>query len=151
MGKDVENDILVSVIVPVYNVAPYLEDALNSVLDQTYEHLEIIIIDDGSTDGSGEICDEYRKRDNRIHVVHQENKGLSAARNAGLDHMSGAFVAFLDLDDLYHPEFIRTTLQALERRYLRAVRKMTEKEPDPQNGMFTLPKYIEKRCLYGTI
>ena len=75
---------LVSVIIPVYNVAPYLAESLDSVLHQTYEHLEVIIIDDGSTDGSGEICDSYAAKDGRIRVIHQENRGLSAARNAGV-------------------------------------------------------------------
>ena len=76
---------LVSVIVPVYNVLPYLREALDSVINQTYRKLEILIIDDGSTDGSDKICDEYAEKDQRICVIHQENKGLSSARNAGLN------------------------------------------------------------------
>ena len=104
---------LVSVIIPVYNVRPYLNEALDSVLDQSYENLEIIIIDDGSTDGSSELCDEYGKKDARICVIHQDNRGLSAARNAGLDHMTGDLVAFLDSDDAYDPEYILTMLSAM--------------------------------------
>ena len=92
---------LVSVIIPVFNVRPYLEEALDSVIHQSYENLEIIIINDGSNDGSGEICDEYAVKDKRIRVIHQENRGLSAARNAGLDCMTGDYVAFLDPDDAY--------------------------------------------------
>ena len=98
---------LVSVIIPVFNVLPYLRESLDSVIHQTYENLEIIIIDDGSTDDSGRICDEYAIKDKRIKVIHQQNKGLSAARNAGLDIMTGDAVAFLDSDDAYHTEFIQ--------------------------------------------
>lgn len=105
---------LVSVIVPVFNVLPYLREALDSVLSQTYSNLEILIVDDGSTDGSGDICDEYCK-DPRVQVIHQENQGLSAARNAGLDRMTGDIVAFLDSDDAYYPDMIRTLLAAMHR------------------------------------
>ena len=84
----------VSVIIPVYNVAPYLREALDSVVNQTYTKLEILIIDDGSTDGSGEICDEYKEKDNRIRVIHQDNHGLSTARNMGLNLMTGDVVVF---------------------------------------------------------
>ena len=108
-----QNKGFVSVIIPVYNVRPFLEEALDSVLNQTYKNLEIIIIDDGSTDGSGEICDEYAGRDNRIQVIHQDNGGLSAARNAGLDVMTGDLVAFLDPDDAYVDSFIETLVNAM--------------------------------------
>lgn len=72
---------LVSVIIPVYNVRPYLCESIDSVINQTYKNLEIIIVDDGSTDGSGELCDKYQQIDNRIRVIHQKNKGLSGTRN----------------------------------------------------------------------
>lgn len=101
---------LVSIIVPVFNVRAYLEEALDSVIKQTYSNLEIIIIDDGSTDGSGEICDFYAQKDSRIQVMHQENRGLSSARNAGLDIMCGEYVAFLDPDDAYHIDYIKELL-----------------------------------------
>lgn len=104
---------LVSVIVPVYNVCPFLHEALDSVTGQTHKNLEIILIDDGSTDGSGDICDEYKERDKRVIVIHQENKGLSAARNAGLDSANGELIAFLDPDDAFHNEFIEKALFAL--------------------------------------
>ena len=107
------NDLLVSVIIPVFNVASYIVEALDSVAHQTYGNLEIIIVDDGSTDGSGKICDDYARKDKRFYVVHQANEGLSAARNTGLDLMNGEAVAFLDPDDAYHPDFIRAMVKAL--------------------------------------
>ncbi len=105
---------LVSVIVPVYNVLPYLREALDSVINQTYRNLEILIVDDGSTDGSGEICDEYLS-DSRVIVIHQENKGLSGARNTALDQMTGEYVAFLDSDDAFMPVMIEKMVEAILR------------------------------------
>ena len=103
---------LISVIVPIYNVFPYLREALDSVIHQTWNNLEILLVDDGSTDGSGEICDEYA-RDPRVRVFHQENRGLSGARNTGLDHMTGEYTVFLDPDDAFHPEMIEKLFLAL--------------------------------------
>lgn len=84
---------LVSVIIPIYNVASYLPQCLDSVLQQTYHNLEIILIDDGSTDGGSQICDEYAGRDNRIVVFHTENRGLAAARNLGVEIAKGACIS----------------------------------------------------------
>ncbi len=106
---------LISVIVPVYNVFPYFREAIESVINQKHENLEIIIIDDGSTDGSSELCDEYTF-DSRVKVVHQENKGLSGARNTGLDLMTGDYVAFFDSDDIYYPEMICALLETIEKQ-----------------------------------
>lgn len=106
---------MVSVIIPVYNVGKYIREALDSVINQTYTNLEIIIVDDGSTDESGEICDEYAQKDNRIIVIHQENKGIGPARNAGLEIMKGKYVAFLDPDDAYSPFFISSMLNKIEK------------------------------------
>lgn len=90
---------LISIIVPVYNVEQYLDDCLISIINQTYKNLEIILIDDGSTDKSGKICDEYAKKDSRIIVIHKENGGVSSARNAGLRIAKGAYIGFVDPDD----------------------------------------------------
>lgn len=106
---------LVSIIIPVFNVRPYLVEALDSVIAQSYDRLEIIIIDDGSTDGSGLICDQYAIKDSRIRVIHQENKGLSNARNAGIDICRGDVIAFVDPDDAVYPDYIRNMLTAMIR------------------------------------
>ena len=106
--------ITVSVIIPVYNVAPYIKEALDSVVNQTYRNLQVLIVDDGSTDGSGEICDEYSS-DSRFTVIHQPNRGPSAARNVGLDAATGDYIAFLDPDDAYHPSFVQTLLDTILR------------------------------------
>ncbi|OJH47577.1 glycosyltransferase family 2 protein [Lactococcus lactis] len=90
---------LISVIVPVYNVKEYLEECIRSIINQTYENLEIILVDDGSTDGSSEICDEYAARDKRIRIIHKENGGLSSARNVGINHANGLYISFVDSDD----------------------------------------------------
>lgn len=90
---------LISVIIPVYNVKPFLARCLDSVINQTYSHLEIILIDDGSTDGSGELCDQLSQSDTRIRVIHQLNQGLSAARNSGIDSAKGEYLTFVDSDD----------------------------------------------------
>ena len=94
-----ENQPIVSVVIPVYNVEAYLCECVDSVINQTYKNLEIILVDDGSTDSSGKICDDYAEKDERISVIHQKNGGLSAARNAGLDKASGEYIYFLDSDD----------------------------------------------------
>ena len=89
----------ISVIVPVYNVEAYVGECIDSILKQTYENLEIILVDDGSTDSSGRICDEYAKKDSRVKVYHKENGGLSDARNYGIEKSSGDFLSFIDGDD----------------------------------------------------
>lgn len=99
---------LITVIIPVYNVAKVLERCVHSVLDQTYPHLEIILVDDGSTDMSGKFCDVLAKQHFQIKVIHQPNAGLSAARNAALEIATGEYVTFVDSDDKIHPELVRS-------------------------------------------
>ena len=108
-----ENAPLISVIMPVYNTRAYLEKSLDSVLGQTWRALELIVVDDGSTDGSGELCDEYARRDPRVRVIHQENGGVSRARNRGLDAARGAYIAWLDSDDYMKPEMLERLMRAL--------------------------------------
>lgn len=97
---------LISVIIPVYDVEKYLPTCVESVIGQTYANLEIILVDDGSPDECGALCDTYALRDTRVRVIHQTNQGLSAARNAGLAVMTGSYVTFVDSDDWLHPECI---------------------------------------------
>ena len=98
--KELKKGPVLSIIVPIYNVEKYLTECLDSILDSIYEDLEIILIDDGSPDNCGTICDEYADRDSRIKVIHQRNLGLSAARNTGLEVAQGEFISFVDSDDL---------------------------------------------------
>lgn len=105
---------LVSVIVPVYNVEPFLRQCLQSVLDQTYPNWELILVDDGSTDQSGEICEQYKAKDSRVSVFHTANRGVSHARNFGLDHAAGEWISFLDSDDFVSPRALEVFLRHSE-------------------------------------
>ncbi len=105
---------LISVIVPVYRVEEYLERCVKSILSQTYKNLEVILVDDGSPDQCPAICDACAEKDARVKVIHQENKGLSGARNAGIDAASGEYLAFVDSDDYVSPHFIEELYQLLQ-------------------------------------
>ena len=101
---------LISIIVPVYNVSRYLKQCIDSLLKQTYENIEILLIDDGSTDDSGKICDNFAEIDSRIRVIHQRNQGVSVARNEGLRQASGSWIMFVDSDDWVEQEICKTLL-----------------------------------------
>ncbi|MDR3364248.1 MAG: glycosyltransferase [Clostridiales Family XIII bacterium] len=105
---------MISVIVPVFNAAEYLEECVSSVLDQSYSNIELILIDDGSTDGSGGMCETIAARDSRVTVIHRENGGVSRARNTGLDAAKGDIIAFLDCDDYILPGMYETLLEKME-------------------------------------
>lgn len=105
---------LVSVIIPIYNVETYLDRCVESVCGQSYKDLEIILVDDGSDDGSGDICDRLGKKDNRIRVIHQANMGLAGARNTGIDVCNGEYLCFVDSDDYVHPEYVKYLLKICE-------------------------------------
>lgn len=102
---------LISVIVPIYNVEPYLKKCIESIINQTYKNLQILLVDDGSTDQSGAICDEYARKDKRIEVVHKENGGLVSARNAGLCRARGEYIGFVDADDYIDSGFYQELLR----------------------------------------
>lgn len=104
----------VSIIVPVYNVKTFLERCIHSVTEQTYPNLEIILVDDGSTDGSGKVCDRFAKKDSRIKVIHQKNQGLSGARNAGIEEAKGDFIFFIDSDDWIEQRTIELLIKAIK-------------------------------------
>ncbi len=104
-------DELISVIVPVYKVEDYLSRCVDSILSQTYRNIEVILVDDGSPDKCGEICDRYAQHDPRVRVIHKENGGLSDARNAGIEIAQGQYISFIDSDDWVHPEFLESLYQ----------------------------------------
>lgn len=113
---------LISVIIPVYNVAAYLPRCINSIMEQTYQNLEIILVDDGSTDDSPQICDEYATKDKRIKVFHQKNQGVSTARNTGLNHATGEFIGFVDADDWIDKTFYKQFMQCQQQTQADLVR-----------------------------
>lgn len=116
MAETRTNGPAVSIVVPIYRVEPYLHRCLDSVLAQDYSHWEAILVDDGSPDRCGEIADKYAAEDHRFHVIHQENRGLSAARNRGMAVASGKYLMFLDSDDWWpNPQLLSTLVAAAER------------------------------------
>ena len=121
MERIVPMNAKISVIVPVYNVEKYLKNSIDSILNQTYENFEIILVDDGSTDCCPEICDCYAKKNDNIRVLHKINGGLSDARNAGLKVAKGDYVTFIDSDDYVHPFYLEVLMHAL------ALTKMDER------------------------
>ena len=119
MGRDVEENqemmnTLISIIIPVYQAEETIERCLHSIVEQTYSNLEIILIDDGSTDKSGEICDIWAEKDCRIRVIHQKNQGTSIARNIGIDNSCGKWICFIDGDDWVEPKYISYLLNLVE-------------------------------------
>lgn len=110
-----ENQTLISVIVPVYNAGQYLKQCFQSIADQTYTNLDVVVIDDGSTDGSAEFCDVWAAKDTRFHVTHQSNQGVGAARGNGLAHAKGKYVAWVDSDDWIDSDWIEALFEKIER------------------------------------
>jgi len=106
---------LISVIIPIYNVEKYLRECINSVVSQTYRNIEIILVDDGSTDHSPQICDEYQLKDTRIKVIHQKNQGVSVARNIGLNYSRGKYIFWIDSDDYISKECIESLYELLRK------------------------------------
>lgn len=107
----VSEEDLISVIVPIYNVEKYLDKCIQSIINQTYKNLEIILVDDGSTDNCPKICDDFAKKDERIKVIHKKNEGVSSARNIGLDEASGIWISFVDGDDWLECDFCKTLMK----------------------------------------
>lgn len=105
---------MISVIVPVYNVEDYLHRCIDSILSQTYRDFELILVDDESTDNSGSICEDYKRVDNRVHVIHKKNGGVSSARNAGISVATGEFITFFDSDDYVKEDYLQRMIQSIE-------------------------------------
>lgn len=143
----------ISVIVPIYNVERYLSECIESILNQTYRYLEVILIDDGSTDQSGKICDNYAEQDSRVKVIHQKNGGAANAKNAGLKAATGKYLAFLDGDDFLEKDAYLHMIKALEEyqadvvqcclRYIYCNRK-TDKIVNKKITIFDTKSYLEK-------
>ena len=132
--------IMISVIVPIYNTKPYLQECLDSILAQDIKvPYEVLLIDDGSTDGGAEICDAYAAKDERVRVFHQENQGLSAARNTGIDAARGRYYAFVDSDDVVLPAYLRTLYEACEKHD--AYMALCAVEDVQENGQSCDPPY----------
>lgn len=138
------NEILISIVVPVYNVENYLPQCIESLLVQTHSNVEIILVDDGSTDSSGSICDGYAAKDNRIRVIHQENGGLSAARNAGIKAATGSYIGFIDSDDFADKDMFNALLEAVVHNHADVAacgRYITDEAGNVTGKEFTLPEY----------
>jgi len=140
---------LITVIVPVYNVEDYLRRCVDSLVTQTYQNLEILLVDDGSPDGSGAICDEYAARDPRIRVIHKQNGGLSSARNIAIDQAKGEYLTFVDSDDYLEADACRVLADGLE-KYGAGIACMGNWDVDSETGKKTLGVCPEKEeCITG--
>ena len=144
MCDSVEGYGLISVIIPVYNVEKYLKQCVDSVLKQTYRNIEIILVDDGSTDSSGHICDEYLNVDERIKVIHKKNAGLSEARNHGLDSANGDYVYFLDSDDWIQKDTLSSLMQKAHETNVDIVFFDSKSFEDSDKGYQIPQRYIRK-------
>lgn len=132
---------LVSIIVPVYNEEAYLGECIESILSQTYENIEIILVDDGSTDASAEICDEYQKKDPHISVIHKNNEGLSSARNCGILASKGQYITFVDADDLIGPDMIRIMVDLVQKENADIVKVKLRREENKEACIPTIAGY----------
>lgn len=150
---------LISVIVPVYNVEKYLEKCVDSIINQTYSNLEIILVNDGSPDNCPQICDEYAKKDKRIKVIHKKNGGQADARNKALDIMQGEWVVFIDSDDFVEKDFIETLyelcfkfdtkMSMINFRSFTDEREILDKKPqiNEKESLITCEKMLYKMCV----
>ena len=145
----------VSVIVPVYNCKDYLPKCIKSILNQTYPQIQLVLVDDGSSDESGEICDAFAAKDSRIQVIHQKNQGVSAARNAGLDAASGEYLLFVDSDDHIAADTIETSVNGFVDDTIDVVIFGVTKIQGKGNSQQPLPMevgiYTKEELLYGIL
>lgn len=149
----------ISIITPVYNVENYIHRCIDSILAQTFSNFELILVDDGSPDRSGAICDEYAARDSRITVIHQENRGQAAARNRALDVARGEYIAFVDSDDWVHPHFLEVLLTNLRSanaqvsvcEHARVSEAVPSFQPKNETVRFWPGWEFTQKCLLGEI
>ena len=151
---------LISVIIPVYNVEKYLPFSLESVMRQTYKNLEIILVDDGSKDESGNICEKYAKKDNRLRVIHQQNSGVSVARNTGIAACRGEYVGFVDSDDLIHERLFERLLDELQKNHadlsvcdllrFKDSSEMNQKTEKKEAVLYSQEQYLKKFFKIGS-
>lgn len=134
----------ISVIVPVYKVEPYLRKCVDSILSQTYRNLEIILVDDGSPDNCGAICDEYARQDARIKVIHKENSGLSDARNAGIEQSTGDYITFVDSDDWIAQDHIESMAKLVQHETPRTIVVSDVRRVDEHGNTITIFGYKGK-------
>ena len=113
--EEVENKPNVSIIVPVYNAEKYISECIESILNQSYKNFELIMVNDGSTDKCGMICNQYENFDKRVRVIHQPNQGQSRARNLGVELARGKWISFVDGDDIIHPQMLELMIDAIEK------------------------------------
>lgn len=140
---------LISIIIPVYNVEKYIEKCLESVINQTYNNIEIILIDDGSLDDSGKICDEYAKKDKRIVVIHKNNEGVSVARNVGIKKSKGKYVAFIDSDDYVEENYVEKLYITIDEKDMAIVgaKRINEKGKIIEKSSVIVQEYSQNEAI----
>ena len=148
--EKISDNLLISIIVPIYNVRDYVCKCVESIQNQTYKNLEIILVDDGSTDGCGEICDKYAADDNRIVVIHKVNGGLSDARNYGIDRCHGALLGFVDGDDMIHPQMYEIMLKQLQEIHAEVVTCWFDREDEDKFQKQISEDEVTTKILTGT-
>lgn len=146
---------MISVIVPIFNVAKFLDECISSIVNQTYKNIEIILVDDGSTDNSPEICEKWKAKDSRIKVIHKENGGLSDARNCGIENSTGDYLVFIDSDDVINLKMIEILYEDLK-KYNSDIavckyKKFFDSIPSEKDKNITIDCYSNKlyECMYG--
>ena len=152
---------MISIIVPIYNVEKYLVACVDSILNSTYQDFELILVDDGSTDLSGTICNEYELQDERVKVVHKQNRGLADARNAGLNISQGKYISFIDGDDVIHPNMLQVMVDAIQKDDYDFSMVLHQEVSDSENiALLSNPKFgfscrhrdiNQEECLFGLI
>lgn len=155
MKENIDYNDLISIIIPIYKVEKYINECLDSILNQTYTKLEILLIDDGSPDESGLICDKYASKDNRIKVIHKKNEGVSSARNTGLDLSNGKYVCFVDADDFIEKNFCEKMLNTLKKHnadcvacgYNRIYKRKKEKIIEKEGYELNKEEFLKKLLL----